>query len=80
MLIRSVSMRETSTRSTSRPSLARSQTSVRRVRRVAAEQPSLPPVHENTEAVVTSSRKSERPINILGSIFGGQKYTGPEAQ
>ncbi|MCJ1394430.1 hypothetical protein MMC18_007308 [Xylographa bjoerkii] len=77
---RSVSMRETSSRSVSRPTLARSQTSTRRVRRVAAEQPSLPPVREDAETVVTSSRKVERPSNILGSIFGGQKLTGPEAQ
>ncbi|MCJ1379312.1 hypothetical protein MMC17_002413 [Xylographa soralifera] len=77
---RSVSMRETSSRSVSRPTLVRSQTSVRRVRRTAAEQPSLPPVREDAETVVTSSRKVERPSNILGSIFGGQKPASPEAQ
>ncbi|MCJ1281225.1 hypothetical protein MMC26_000543 [Xylographa opegraphella] len=76
---RSASMRETS-RSVSRPTLVRSQTSVRRVRRVAAGQPSLPPVREDVETVVTSSRKIERPSNILGSIFGGQKVASPEAQ
>ncbi|MCJ1405189.1 hypothetical protein MMC11_008415 [Xylographa trunciseda] len=77
---RSVSMRETSSRSVSRPTLARSQSSTRRVRRVATDRPSLPPVLEVAETVVTSSRKIERPSNILGSIFGGQKPTGPEAQ
>ncbi|MCJ1431127.1 hypothetical protein MMC27_000478 [Xylographa pallens] len=77
---RSVSMRETPSRSVSRPKLVRSQTSIRSVRRTAAEPPSLPPVREDAETVATSSRKIERPSNILGSIFGGQKVASPEAQ
>ncbi|MCJ1477217.1 hypothetical protein MMC13_005888 [Lambiella insularis] len=79
-LVIGVSMREPSVRSASRPSVARSQTSTRKVRRVPAQQPVLPLVREESETVVTSTKKVDTPIKIFGVTFGGSKAAVPEAQ
>ena len=73
-------MRENSTVSTSRPSLQRSQTSIRKVRPVSYSVPATPSIAEKPETVISSSakRKADSSSGFFGSLFPATKPSKPE--
>lgn len=74
---RSGSLRESRTLSTSRPPLARAQTTTRKPRQSSSSTPTTRIAEEPLERKPSSAKKNERSPGILGTIFGLPKPPDP---
>ena len=77
-LSRSVSLKEKPTPSSSRPSLARSQTTTRKVRHHSHGMNSI--AEETSEKRGGSSPKLQRSASVFGTLFGPPRPPGPESK
>lgn len=74
---RTTSVRESRPPLTSRPNLARSQTSASRRQSVSVVQPDEPSLDVESNSISSSVRKVERAPNLFGAIFGPSKPAKP---
>ena len=70
-------MRESRPPSTSRPNLARSQTSASRRQSVPIAQPDQPHIDTDSNSISSSIKKVDRSPNLFGAIFGPPKSAKP---